>query len=51
MNQSRQMKVCAEVALTVSGAAEHLREMKSAAERMTDDQSSVRVWVDTEKPK
>ena len=51
MNQSRQMKVRAEVELTAPGAAKHLHEMKSAAERMTDHQSSVRAWVDKEKPK
>jgi hypothetical protein len=51
MNQSKQMKVCAEVELTAPGATKHLREMNSAAERMTDDQSSVRAWVDKEKPK
>lgn len=45
------MKVCAEVELTALGTAKHLREMKAAAERMADDRSSVRAWVDKEKPK
>jgi hypothetical protein len=45
------MKVCAEVELTVLGAAKHLRVMKSAAESMTDDQTSVRAWLDEEEPK
>ena len=45
------MIVCSEVELTVAATAKHLREMKSAAERITDDQSSVRVWVDKDRPK
>ena len=45
------MKVCSEVELTALGAAKHLRVMRSAAEHMTDDQSSVRAWVDQEKPR
>ena len=51
MNQSRHMKVCVEVELSVPSASKHLREMKAAAERMSDDRSSVRSWVDEEKPK
>lgn len=50
MSQSKQMRVRAEVELTAPGATKHLREMKSAAERMTDDRCSVRSWVDQEKP-
>ena len=51
MNQSRQMKVCVEIELTAPSASKHLREMESAAERMSDDLSSVRSWVNKEKPK
>lgn len=40
-----------EIELTTPSAAKHLREMKSAAERMSDDLSSVRGWVEKEKPK
>ena len=45
------MKVCVEIELTAPSASKHLREMKSAAERMSDDLSSVRSWVNKEKPK
>jgi len=45
------MKVCSEVELTTPAVTKHLREMKSAAERITDDQSSVRTWVDKDRPK
>lgn len=51
MNQSRLMKVCSEVELTAPVGTKHLSEMKAAAERITDDKSSVRTWVDKERPK
>jgi hypothetical protein len=51
MNQSRQMMVRSEVELTAPAADKHLREMGSAAKRITDDRSSVRAWVDKNRPK
>jgi hypothetical protein len=51
MNQSKQIMVRSEVELTAPASDKHLREMKSAAQRITDDQFSVRAWVDKDRPK
>lgn len=45
MNRSVQMNVCVQVDLTAPDADKHLREMRSAALGMTDDERSVRVSV------
>ena len=50
MNRTKQMVVCSEVELTTTAATKHLEVMKSAAERITDDLSSVRVWIDDDLP-
>jgi hypothetical protein len=50
MNRTKQMMVRCEVELTTTAAVKHLDAMKWAAERITDDLSSVRTWLDEDLP-
>lgn len=50
MIQSGKMLIRSGIELTTRAGEKHLRMMKIAAERLTDDLSSVRVWIHDDMP-